>query len=415
MVRSGLLVLTVGLSLALVAGVTAVVLLFRRRARDLRQMAESLHRMAHGDLDVEVPGGGAGEVAEVAQAVERLRLHMADRIGRLEGERRARDAILSRLEEGIVLFASGGSVLYQNKAAVRLVGPLQRLHQLAPATLREAVEAAAGDRSRRVLDAVTGPGPRSLSAVTVAIPNQDCVLMVLRDVTEARAIDAVRRDFVANASHELKTPAASIQALAETIQTAAGDDPESVPRFSAQLEREAARLSRIISDLLDLSRLEGETGERAEVRLDRLVAAEAERVLPESERGGLTLSVEAEPPVTVTGSSRDLGLMVRNLMQNAVQYTRAGGRVDVEVRPEDGHALLVIRDTGVGIPQKDRGRVFERFYRVDRARSRDTGGTGLGLSIVKHVVENHGGSVAVDSRLGEGSSFTVRLPLATRT
>jgi two-component system sensor histidine kinase SenX3 len=385
MVGSVPLVLTLGLALAILAGALMAVVTVRRRAR-----------------------------AELAAAVDRMNAETTARIGELESERDMREAILSGLDQGIVLFAGDGSVLYQNAAAARLVGRLDRLQHLVPATLREAVEAAAATRSRRTVDAVTGPESRLVSGVTVAVPGDDRVLMLFRDVTEARAIDAVRRDFVANASHELKTPAASIRALAETIQTAAGDDPGSVPHFAAQLEREAVRLSRIISDLLDLSRLEGEAGEpHAEVRLDRIVAAEAERAVPEGEQAGLTISVSNNRPVVVTGSFRDLGLMVRNLMQNAVQYTRAGGRVDVEVRPDDGHAVLVVRDTGVGIPKKDRGRVFERFYRVDRARSRETGGTGLGLSIVKHVVENHGGSVEVDSRLGEGSTFTVRLPLAT--
>jgi two-component system sensor histidine kinase SenX3 len=378
------LVLTLGLVLAILVGALVVVGVLRRRAR-----------------------------AELSVAVDRITSEMTARIEEVEGERDTREAILSGLDQGIVLFAGDGSVLYENAAAARLVGRIEGLQHLHPASLREAVEAAAGSRSHRTVDAVTGPESRLLSGLTFAVPGDDRVLMLFRDVTEARAIDAVRRDFVANASHELKTPAASIRALAETISAASGDDPGSVPHFAAQLEREAVRLSRIISDLLDLSRLEGETGERAQVRLDRVVAAEAERAMPEGERAGLTVSVSNSRPVVVTGSSRDLGLMVRNLMQNAVQYTRAGGRVDVEVGPDDGHAVLVVRDTGVGIPKRDRGRVFERFYRVDRARSRETGGTGLGLSIVKHVVENHGGSVQVDSRLGEGSTFTVRLPLAT--
>jgi signal transduction histidine kinase len=414
-VGSGLLVLTLALGVALVAGAAATFLFIRRRDRVLRRTAEVVGRMAGGDLTTEVPSTGTGGAAALAAAIERMRREIAERIGNLELERGTHGAILSGLDEGIILFGADGSVLYQNDTAARLLGPLDRLQQLLPATFREAVEAAAADRSRRVMDAATGPGSRSLAGVAAGISGDDRVLLVLRDVTEARALDAVRRDFVANASHELKTPAASIRALAETIQTAADDDSESVPRFAAQLEREALRLSRIISDLLDLSRLEGEPGEREDVRLDRVVSAEAERAKPEGELAGLTVSVSADSPVVVMGSRHDLALMVRNLLQNAVQYTRPGGRVDVEVRPEDGQAILVIRDTGVGIPRKDRGRVFERFYRVDRARSRETGGTGLGLSIVKHVVENHGGSVQVDSRLGEGSAFTVRLPLATRT
>jgi two-component system sensor histidine kinase SenX3 len=223
-------------------------------------------------------------------------------------------------------------------------------------------------------------------------------------------IDAVRRDFVANASHELKTPVASLQALAETLVAAGANDPNEVPRFAAQLEREAIRLSRIVSDLLDLSRLEGEAGIRTQVRLDRLVAEEVRRLQQRADEAGLTLEGHLGAPVVVQGSARDLSLLARNLLENAVQYTRTGGTIEVSVGTEDGVAILAVRDTGIGIPTREQTRIFERFYRVDRARSRETGGTGLGLSIVRHIVENHSGTVRVKSELGQGSTFTVRLP-----
>jgi signal transduction histidine kinase len=238
------------------------------------------------------------------------------------------------------------------------------------------------------------------------------VLLVVRDVTEARRLEAVRRDFVTNASHELKTPAASIQAAAETIGTAAVHDPAVVPRFAAQLEREALRLSRIVSDLLDLSRLESGSALEEQVALDAVLRDEAERFEGPAAEAGVALSMDAEMVPRVRGSARELALMVRNLVDNAIRYTRPGGRVDVRLAPADGEVVLTVADTGVGIPSRDLGRVFERFYRVDRARSRETGGTGLGLSIVKHVVENHGGTVTVRSELGVGSTFEVRLPAA---
>jgi two-component system phosphate regulon sensor histidine kinase PhoR len=404
-------ILGVGLAAAALVGLGVLALIARSLSRPIRRASAAVDLVARGDLSADVPEGGMRELAILGQAVNRMRAEVAARIGDLERERSTRDAVLSRLEEGVMLFDPDGAARYQNESARRFLGSIERVHQVVPASLREAVEAARRERARRTLD-VSGPGTRALTATAVAIPGEGSVLLVLRDVTEARATDAVRRDFVANASHELKTPAASVRALAETIHSAAMDDPPSVPRFAAQLEREAVRLSRIISDLLDLSRLEGEVGERAEVRLDRLVASEAGSAAETGARAGLTVRVEADHPVVVNGSARDLGLLVRNLVENAVQYTRPGGRVAVEVRPEDGVAVLSVQDTGVGIPKRDQARVFERFYRVDRARSRETGGTGLGLSIVKHVAENHGGGVVVDSRLGEGSIFTVRLPLA---
>jgi signal transduction histidine kinase len=224
-------------------------------------------------------------------------------------------------------------------------------------------------------------------------------------------MDAVRRDFVANASHELKTPAASIRALAETLVEAADSDPVAIPRFAMQLELEAVRLSRVVSDLLDLSRLEVGTEETGRVAFADLVSDEAERFRGRAEEASIKLTVAADDSLRVPGSDRDFRLLIRNLVENAIQYTRPGGTVDISVRSDADEAVLTVRDTGVGIPSRDQGRIFERFYRVDRARSRETGGTGLGLSIVKHVVENHGGSVSVESTLGEGSTFTVRLPI----
>jgi two-component system sensor histidine kinase SenX3 len=236
------------------------------------------------------------------------------------------------------------------------------------------------------------------------------VLVVVTDVTAARRLERVRRDFVANASHELKTPAASIQAAAETLLAVARDDPSAVPRFASQLEREAVRLSRIVADLLDLSRLESGSEVAEPVRLDMVVREEAERAGERAVETGVDLDVVSAGPVSVDGGVRDLSLLVRNLIDKAVRHTEAGGRVTVETAEHTGRVTLTVTDTGVGIPARDLPRIFERFYRVDRARSRETGGTGLGLSIVRHVAENHGGSVAATSELGTGSSFVVTLP-----
>jgi signal transduction histidine kinase len=236
------------------------------------------------------------------------------------------------------------------------------------------------------------------------------VIVVIGDVTEARRLDAIRRDFVANASHELKTPAASIQAAAETLVHAWKDDPEAVQWLAEQLEREAMRLSRIVADLLDLSRLESGSELGDDVRLDALVREEGQRFEDAAKGAGLTFGLEVGSVPPVHGSARDLSLLVRNLLDNAIRYTRAGGTVTVAVSADDGSVVLRVADSGVGIPSKDIPRVFERFYRVDRARSRETGGTGLGLAIVRHVAENHGGAVSLRSELGRGSTFEVRLP-----
>ena len=340
------------------------------------------------------------------EAVAELRA----RLERSESERVPATTILTSMQEGVVLFGPGGATRLANAAAERHLGVRpSSIEALLPLGLQRIVRRAADERTALVTEAETGAPTRVLRGS--AIPTDDgSVVLVVRDVTETRRLDQVRRDFVANASHELKTPAASIQAAAETIRTAASEDPSVVPRFAAQLEREAARLSRIVSDLLDLSRLESGSALDESVALDAIVRDEGERFEEPAAEAGVGLSVRADGIPRVRGSSRDLALLVRNLVDNAIRYTRPGGNVDVDLTTDDGEVVLAIVDTGLGIPSRDLPRIFERFYRVDRARSRETGGTGLGLSIVKHVAENHGGRVVVTSELGQGTRFEVRLP-----
>src|SRR6266508_1285030 len=334
---------------------------------------------------------------------------LAARASGLEREHRVTDSILSSLDDGMVLLDDGLRIVYKNDRADTMFPGLVD-DDVMPSSLRETVDRVRSEKSAEVVE-VEDPGGRVIGATVVPVPGDGHVLLVLRDVTAARRLEAIRRDFVANASHELKTPAAAVQALAETIQQAAREDPGALASFSVQLSREAERLSRIIADLLDLSRLESEAGERTDVRLDRLVAEEAGRLKDRAEDAGLSFAIDTDGHVAVRGSPRDLALLVRNLLENAIQYTRPGGRVEVSVSSEDGSAGFRVRDSGIGIPSPDQAWIFERFYRVDRARSRDTGGTGLGLSIVKHVCAYLGGTVSVDSHLGRGSTFTVRLPL----
>jgi two-component system, OmpR family, sensor histidine kinase SenX3 len=237
--------------------------------------------------------------------------------------------------------------------------------------------------------------------------------VMVRDVTEASRTDRIRRDFVASASHELKTPVASIAALTETLRAAWDHDREAAFRFLELLEGESERLSRLVGDLLDLSRLEGEIPERVPIQLDRVVGEEAARVASRCQQTHIRLVRETPDVSQVQGVASDLGLLVHNLLDNAIRYTPPGGEIRVSLTAKDGTAELRVSDTGMGIPSSDVDRIFERFYRGDPGRSRETGGTGLGLAIVKHVAESHGGAVSVQSVLGAGSTFTVRLPMAS--
>jgi signal transduction histidine kinase len=358
------------------------------------------------------PPGGRHAALERQLAETQARL--ADRARATAEDREVQALILSSLQDGILLFDETGATAYANEALDRLLGVTPTsLDTLLPLGAREAAKRAQEDRRPATQLVETGNPSRWLRVVATPAGEEGSVLLVVRDVTEARRLDAIRRDFVANASHELKTPAASIQAAAETLRQAARDDPAAVPRFAAQLEREAVRLSRIVADLLDLSRLESGSDLSERLHLDALVREEAQRFERPAREAGLTLVVQTPEPASLRGSGRDLSLLIRNLVDNAIRYTGSGGSVTVEVRADPEWVHLRVVDTGLGIPQRDLPRVFERFYRVDRARSRETGGTGLGLAIVRHVAENHGGSVGVESELGRGTVFDVRLPSAS--
>jgi two-component system, OmpR family, sensor histidine kinase SenX3 len=234
-------------------------------------------------------------------------------------------------------------------------------------------------------------------------------------LVELRRVNKIRRDFVANVSHELKTPATSLRLLAESLVEILDEDPEQARFFAEQLKNETERLAQLIMDLLDLARLESEEGISNPTPVDvrRVLMLVLSRLRPAARQKNITLSWKRSGSTdlyTVRGDETQLISMFTNLVDNAVKYTPPGGSVEVAAEPSESAVVVRVSDTGIGIPEEKLSRIFERFYRVDKARSKKTGGTGLGLSIVRHVAENHGGHVTVGSVLGEGSTFTVCLP-----
>lgn len=249
--------------------------------------------------------------------------------------------------------------------------------------------------------------------VRVAHVGPDHVLILAEDRTQARRLEAIRRDFVVNISHELKTPVGALSLLAETVQDAA-DDPDAVRRFAGRMRKESARLSALVHEIIELSRLQvaGALQEISVVDVDAVIAESVDRARTVAATKNMVFDVGGSSGATVFGDRSLLVTAVRNLLDNAVAYSPDGTHVGVGVRVVDGLVEIAVVDQGVGIAPDEQERVFERFYRVDPARSRDTGGTGLGLSIVKHVAADHGGDVTVWSRPGRGSTFTLRLPEA---
>jgi two-component system sensor histidine kinase SenX3 len=251
-------------------------------------------------------------------------------------------------------------------------------------------------------------------SVRVARLGSRYILLLAEDRTESFRLEAVRRDFVANISHELKTPIGAVSLLAEALD-GASDDPDQVRRFAHRLTEESQRLARITQDIIELSRLQAADGLTNPQRLsaNKVVSAALDQNRVAAEARGIELAVRGSKGAEVLGSEKLLVTAVHNLVSNAIQYSPEDSRVGIGVRTVDGVVEIAVTDQGEGIPEDDLDRVFERFFRVDQARSRHTGGTGLGLAIVKHAVQNHGGEVRVWSQPGRGSTFTIRLPEAS--
>ena len=273
-------------------------------------------------------------------------------------------------------------------------------------------------RDRGILDTElqlgSGSGSSSLQA-TVAPVGSDLIVVLVEDKTAERRVEDTRRDFVANVSHELKTPIGAVSLLAEALEDSP-DDPEAVRRFANRLSVEARRLSLLVGQIIELSRLQADDPllRPSVVAVDRVLASAVDLRRVDAEKRGVTLTVAGESGLTVLGSDRQLTTAIGNLVENAVVYSDQGARVVVAANLDEPHGEasveITVSDNGIGISQADLDRIFERFYRVDYARSRDNGGTGLGLSIVKHVAAAHRGEVSVWSRPGRGSTFTIRIP-----
>lgn len=325
------------------------------------------------------------------------------------------DAVIDALDIPGIVVDSSNNVLACSQPAVALglVWNQTLVHDdliaLVDRTRREGEPEAADLQLRR------GPFSDAVSHLTVrtAPLGSRYILVLAEDRTESHRLEEVRRDFVANISHELKTPIGAVSLLAEALESAA-DSPDDVRRFAERLTIESARLRDMTQEIIELSRLQAadalDNAER--VRIDSVVAraVDANRVVAEAHR--ITIVAQTDPEAVVWGDESMLAAAVHNLVANAIQHSPDGSRVGVGISRRREAVEIAVTDQGVGIPEAERDRVFERFYRVDSARSRQTGGTGLGLSIVKHVVQNHGGDVRVWSQQGRGSTFTIRIPEA---
>jgi len=437
-------VLTASILILLVGGLFSLAY-FRNLAGRIERLTQLAHRIAEGDFRPLPVAGPNDELSDLAHALNETAARMDRSFRTLTGERNRSGAILRSMVEGVAVIDARERLVFFNRAFSE--GLSLDPHEIEGRSLievvrnsdllgliRRALKGEEGLRTDMVVGIVqqrtfsisaapvqaletpsTAGGMPTPPVARTGAENPSGAVVVLHDVTDLRRLERVRQDFVANVSHEFKTPLTAIQGFAETLLGGALEDPEHNRRFLEIIRDHAARLAALTNDLLKLARIEAGKLEvdLGPVNLLEVIERCAETTLLKASRKQIALETEVPPGLpAVRGDASLLREVLQNLLDNAVQYTPAGGRIKVSATAEAREAIVIVEDTGVGIPLVDQERIFERFYRVDAGRSREAGGTGLGLSIAKHIVEVHGGHLRVDSEVGRGSRFSFSLALA---
>jgi two-component system phosphate regulon sensor histidine kinase PhoR len=399
----------------------------RRIALPMRELREGADRFAAGDFSGKLLVPSTVEFAAVAEAMNRMAAELDDKLRTLTRERNEREAVLESMVEGVIAVDPEGRVIAINSAGARLldvgsrdvVGMSIEEAARSPELQRVVLAVLSGEQPVETdLTAIVGGEERFHQANGSLLHTEDGAVagavVVVNDVTRLRRLEAVRSDFVANVSHELKTPVTSIKGFAETLTDGAIDDPDAGRRFLRIIAGQADRLNAIIEDLLALSSLErgieGREVALQEARLADVLAVAAEVCASKAEAKRIGVVVDCPDDLYAEMNPPLLEQAVVNLLDNAIKYSPEDTSVAVSAAQTERETVVTIADQGVGISREHLPRLFERFYRVDKARSRDLGGTGLGLSIVKHIAQVHGGSVSVDSIVGRGSTFRLHLP-----
>ena len=408
-------------ALALVLSIPLVFWVAGRQTARIRELEAVARQIGSGDAPPRAREQPADELGRLGRAINEMAAESRVRLDALARDRDERERILAHLRDGVALVDGEGRVIRMNRSCAELLGAPMPAEAGTP--FPEFVRAAELDsllqsarEEERTLEAevrLWTPGQRFVHATATPLAGSEpgAVLLVLHDRTEEERVDRLRQDFVANVSHELRTPLTSLRGYAETLLDGGLDDPENRERFVRVIRDQAVRLEAVAEDLLTLAGLErpGARPELEPVDLREAAARQVASFRPRAAQAGLELVLEPGPEVRLVGERRLLDQLLANLLDNALKYTESGG-IHVRVGEAGQRVWCEVEDTGCGIPEEDQGRVFERFYRVDKARSRERGGTGLGLSIVKHIAVLHGGEVSLRSRAGEGSRFRFELP-----
>ena len=421
----------IALALAVIAcsllAAFAAYLLARRQVLPIVEVTAFADQLAGGRFDHRIPQKGSGELSVLVRSLN----SMADALKRLINDARKGEvelqAILESMDEGVIATQASGTILLANEAAARLLqfDIKSAISKAAWEVIRheqiiKAVDEVLRSRHRRQLPGLLYAGKQlDVTICPFAHASSDSkssgLVIVVHDVTQAMRYQELRKEFVANVSHELRTPLSVISGYVETLRDGAINDTAKRDQYLQIIERHADQLANLVNDLLEISRLESGqiTPRKTTVDLNAVLRRAIDLLRPAADAKAHVVEVHlCEPAPFVLGSEENLERAAVNLIDNAIKYTPANGHIDISLSCDSASVFIKIKDSGIGIPQEDVERIFERFYRVDRSRSREMGGTGLGLAIVKHIVQTHGGHVNVESKLNAGSEFSVVLPIA---
>lgn len=416
------------MALAFACSAVLAWIMYKRLISPLDEMATVAQDMARGNLDQEIRIFAQDEIGDLARSINYMARQLKNNIDDVVAEKNRIQAILSSMADGVIAIDNWGRVILVNPAVEELFGinlaasrgknilRVIRNYELEK-LLNQALET--GASMQKQIQILT-PEPRIFRVHITPLQNtaegRGGVVALLRDITERKRLEEMRSEFVANVSHELRTPLTSIRGFSETLLDGAVEDPALARQFLEIINNETERLSRLIEELLNLSKIEDRrfVPNRQPVHLQDQIRSVAAMLQPRASEKGLTLTINLPEDLPVVQGDPDmLSQVLINLIDNAISYTQPGGEVRIGASAGQGELKVDVQDTGIGIPPESLSRVFERFYRVDKARSREQGGTGLGLSIVKHIIDAHHGSVQVESKVGKGSTFSFILPLDT--
>ena len=419
--RQGLLIAS---ALILLTGGIIVVLVSHNFSDRIERLTAFSQRVAEGDFRLQASDGTGDALDVLSDSLNQTATRLDRTIRTLTEERNLSSAILGSMVEGVLVVNAAQRVVFANRSFAGILG-LSAPPQAGSALVEWVRQTELLEAVRKVLlgeplvqaEIVTGTLRQHFFAATVAsvgTTGTDGAVLVLHDITDLRKLERVRRDFVANVSHEFRTPLTAIQGFAETLLAGAMDDPQNRGRFLEIILEHSRRLARLTEDLLMLSKMDADRleFETRRIPIGPFIDSCIETAQPRARDKDLRLSVKvAEKIPDIAGDRRRLTEVLQNLLDNAIQYTPAGGQITVSAGVADSAVVFTVSDTGIGIPQTEQPRIFERFYRVDVARSRQVGGTGRGLAIAKHLVEGHGGRIWVESEIGHGSQFHFSVPI----